>query len=43
MNGFISAHRLRPVIDRTFSFSELPDAMRHLESGRHFGKVAILF
>jgi NADPH:quinone reductase-like Zn-dependent oxidoreductase len=43
MNRFISTHRLRPVIDRIFSFAEFPEAMRHLESGRHFGKVAIAF
>lgn len=43
MNAFISAHGLRPVIDRTFGFAEFPDAMRYLESGKHFGKVAVLF
>jgi NADPH:quinone reductase-like Zn-dependent oxidoreductase len=28
-----------PVIDRTFSLDEYPDAQRHLEQGRGFGKV----
>jgi NADPH:quinone reductase-like Zn-dependent oxidoreductase len=41
MNTAISAHRLEPVIDREFSFDDAPAAYRHLESGAHFGKVAI--
>jgi NADPH:quinone reductase-like Zn-dependent oxidoreductase len=43
MNRFISTHHLRPVIDRTFAFDEFPEAMRYLESGKHFGKVAVVF
>ena len=39
----IVAHQLRPVIDRAFPFAEAPAALRHLESGSHFGKVAITF
>lgn len=31
----------KPVIDRTFAFSEWKDAFRYLESAAHFGKVAI--
>jgi NADPH:quinone reductase-like Zn-dependent oxidoreductase len=41
MNAAISAHRLEPIIDREFSFDDAPAAYRHLESGAHFGKVAI--
>lgn len=41
MNAAISRHRLKPVIDRVFSFGETPEAFRHLESGQHFGKVVI--
>jgi NADPH:quinone reductase-like Zn-dependent oxidoreductase len=41
MNDFITNHRLRPIIDRTFSFQEVHEAFRHLESGKHFGKVCI--
>jgi NADPH:quinone reductase-like Zn-dependent oxidoreductase len=41
MNAAISAHRLEPIIDREFSFDDVPTAYRHLESGAHFGKVAI--
>jgi NADPH:quinone reductase-like Zn-dependent oxidoreductase len=41
MNAFISKHKLKPVIDRVFSFEEAPAAFSYLESGSHFGKVAI--
>lgn len=32
-----------PVIDSSFSFDDAPAAYRHLQSGRHFGKVMIKF
>jgi NADPH:quinone reductase-like Zn-dependent oxidoreductase len=41
MNRAISAHGLHPVLDRTFPFAEAPAALRHLESGAHFGKVVV--
>ena len=41
MNRAISLHKLRPVVDRSFGFNEFPDALRHMESGAHFGKVCI--
>jgi NADPH:quinone reductase-like Zn-dependent oxidoreductase len=41
MNEFIARHKLKPVIDRVFSFEEAPAAFEYLESGSHFGKVAI--
>lgn len=41
MNEFIESRGLRPVVDRVFGFSEAPEALRYLESGRHFGKVCI--
>jgi NADPH:quinone reductase-like Zn-dependent oxidoreductase len=34
-------HKLKPVIDRVFAFEELKEAMAHLKSGAHFGKVCI--
>lgn len=42
MNATIASHRLRPIMDRVFPFSELPAAFRHLESGAHFGKIALV-
>lgn len=41
MNEAITRHRLKPVVDRAFSFDESPDAFRHLESAQHFGKIVI--
>jgi NADPH:quinone reductase-like Zn-dependent oxidoreductase len=43
MNRAISLHQIRPVIDRTFAFDELPDALRHMEKGAHFGKIVLRF
>jgi NADPH:quinone reductase-like Zn-dependent oxidoreductase len=43
MNGFITTHQLRPVIDKTYAFSEVPAALTYLASGRHFGKVMVVF
>src|SRR5450631_638809 len=41
MNAAIAAHRMKPIIDREFSFDDAPAAYRHLESGGHVGKVVI--
>ena len=43
MNRAIAATGLRPVIDRSFPWTEAREALRHLESGRHFGKVVLAF
>lgn len=39
----ISAQAIKPVVDAVFVLEELPAALRHLENGSHFGKVAITF
>jgi NADPH:quinone reductase-like Zn-dependent oxidoreductase len=41
MNRAISLHRLRPVVDRVFEFDDAGDALRYMESGKHFGKVVV--
>jgi NADPH:quinone reductase-like Zn-dependent oxidoreductase len=41
MNRAIALHGLRPVIDKAFPFEETRDALRYLQSARHFGKVVI--
>jgi NADPH:quinone reductase-like Zn-dependent oxidoreductase len=38
---FVETAKIRPVVDRVFDFGKLPDAYRYLESGSHFGKVAV--
>lgn len=41
MNHAISLHGTRPVIDRVFPMTEAREALRHMESGNHFGKIVI--
>lgn len=37
----IELHNIRPVIDRTFDFDQVPEAYRYMESGSHFGKIVV--
>lgn len=37
----ITVNRMRPVVDRTFSFERAKEAFSYMASGAHFGKVAI--
>ena len=37
----IEQHGLKPVVDRVFAFDALKEAMAHLKSGAHFGKICI--
>jgi NADPH:quinone reductase-like Zn-dependent oxidoreductase len=41
MNRLITDQNIKPVIDRTFPFDQLPQALRHLESAAHFGKIVV--
>jgi NADPH:quinone reductase-like Zn-dependent oxidoreductase len=41
MNTAMVTHKLRPVVDRVFPFSEAREAMRYMESGAQFGKICI--
>jgi len=41
MNKAIEFHAMRPVIDRVFDFSELPEALNYLRQGQHVGKVCL--
>jgi NADPH:quinone reductase-like Zn-dependent oxidoreductase len=41
MNRALSASRMKPVIDRVFSFVDAVSAFRYFEAGNHFGKVVI--
>ena len=43
MNRAIEHARLEPVVDQTFPFADVQAAFDHLESGKHFGKVGIVF
>ena len=37
----IADGRIRPIIDRTYSFDELPAAKAHMESNAHLGKIVV--
>jgi len=41
MNRAIAAHKVRPVIDRSFGFDNARDAYRHMKAAGHFGKIVI--
>lgn len=41
LKGLLAAGKVRPVIDRTFSLSEVPEALRYLQAGAVKGKVII--
>ncbi len=41
MNAAISGAAMHPVVDRVFSFDDVPQALHYLKSGAHFGKVVI--
>jgi NADPH:quinone reductase-like Zn-dependent oxidoreductase len=41
LKELIEAGKIAPVIDRTFPLSEVPEAIRYLESGQTRGKIVI--
>ena len=41
MNRAISLHKIKPAIDRIFTFEQAKQAYDYLQSGAHFGKVII--
>lgn len=41
MNRAIALHKMKPVVDRAFSFEESRAAFDYLESAAHFGKICI--
>jgi len=43
MNRAIALHKMKPVVDRVFSFEESRAAFDYLESAAHFGKICIRF
>jgi NADPH:quinone reductase-like Zn-dependent oxidoreductase len=43
MNAVIEQHSLRPIMDRSFPFSQSLDALRYLAQGSAFGKISIVF
>jgi len=43
MNRAVAFHESRPLIDARYRFEQLPEALHHLKSGRHMGKIVIGF
>jgi NADPH:quinone reductase-like Zn-dependent oxidoreductase len=43
MLRFVAGAKLRPKVDRTFSFEQASEAFAHLESQDRFGKVVLEF
>jgi len=41
MNAAITLNGMKPVIDRVFEFGEVAQALRHMQSGAHFGKIVV--
>jgi len=41
--AMMQQHSIQPVIDRSFSFDEAPDAYRYMQSQKHVGKIVIEF
>jgi len=39
MNRAIFQHKLKPVVDEVFSFGDVREALRRMQSGSHFGKL----
>ena len=39
--SFIDAHGVIPIIDSTLPVERVIDALAHLRSGRHFGKIVL--
>ena len=43
LNRAIDLHAVKPVIDRTFAWTEFKEALRHMEGQSHFGKICLRF
>jgi NADPH:quinone reductase-like Zn-dependent oxidoreductase len=41
MNRALSLHHMKPIVDRVFAWTDIRDALRHMESGSHFGKICL--
>ncbi|HEY9775872.1 MAG TPA: NAD(P)-dependent alcohol dehydrogenase [Planktothrix sp.] len=41
MLAAMTLHKIKPVIDGTFAFDQVKEALKHMEAGAHFGKIVI--
>jgi NADPH:quinone reductase-like Zn-dependent oxidoreductase len=43
MNRAIELHKMKPIVDKVFDFTEAREALAYMESATHFGKICIKF
>jgi NADPH:quinone reductase-like Zn-dependent oxidoreductase len=43
MNRAIEFHRVKPVVNRVFPWTQFPDALRYMQGQQHFGKICLQF
>jgi NADPH:quinone reductase-like Zn-dependent oxidoreductase len=43
MNKALALHRIKPVVDKTFAWTDIKEALRFMESAQHFGKICLTF
>lgn len=43
MTAAIERHDMKPVIDSVWPFERVPDALRHMRSADHYGKIVIAY
>jgi len=43
MNRAIALHKMRPVVDRVFHWTEARAALEYMREGKHFGKIVLKF
>ena len=43
MTKAMDGWKLKPVIDQTFAFDQVPDALRAMKAAGHFGKICVRY
>ncbi len=43
MNRAIALHKMRPVVDCVFPWTEARAAVEYMRKGKHFGKIVLTF
>jgi NADPH:quinone reductase-like Zn-dependent oxidoreductase len=41
MNRALAVNNIKPVVDQVYPFDQTQEALRHMEGGKHFGKIVI--
>jgi NADPH:quinone reductase-like Zn-dependent oxidoreductase len=42
MNAAMTLHKIHPIIDSTFGFGKLSEALKLMQTGGHFGKIVVV-